>query len=277
MKITTHLRKMKTSLDPLGSGKALYQLPLFNILEYEGLLDMNQFVGKEIGIHFENEIHCIETGKKIKKTFGEGLSYESFLKSPMAVESIIRPELSRIHEGIALRDKEWEEAHHNQPHFVYLSNTGDIKVGVTRTTNVPSRWIDQGASQAIILAETPYRQLAGLIEVALKDFFPDKTHWQNMLKNVFKTNDSLVDRKNHALEVLPPAYEPFFFDDDSVTVIDYPVVDYPLKIKSIKLDNGSDIQSRLVGIKGQYLLFDGGEVLNIRSHSAYKVTFTLPG
>jgi hypothetical protein len=31
----------------------------------------------------------------------------------------------------------------------------------SRETQIPTRWIDQGANQALILAETPYRQLAG--------------------------------------------------------------------------------------------------------------------
>lgn len=272
MKVTTNLRKMKTGLDPEGSGIAQYQLPLFDVLESQGLLSMNEFVGKEVNFKFENQINCVETGKKIKKTFGEGLCYESFLKSPLAVESIIRPELSRIHEGVALRDREWEEEHHNRPHYVYLSKTSDIKVGVTRTGNIPSRWIDQGAVEAVIIAETPYRQLAGLIEVALKEHFPDKTHWQNMLKNIFINTSSLLSKKNEAFEMLSPEYESFFYDDDLITKIEYPVLQYTEKVKSAKFDTSELIGGKLNGIKGQYLLFDGGTVLNIRSHSGYRVS-----
>ena len=111
------------------------------------------------------------------------MSYDAFKSSPLAVESIIRPELSRIHEGVALRDYDWEMAHHMQPHIVYLSKTAGIKVGVTRETQIPYRWIDQGAVEALILAKTPYRQAAGLIEVALKKHISDKTNWRKMLQN----------------------------------------------------------------------------------------------
>ena len=164
-----------------------------DVLDPGDEIDMNSLIGKQVRITFENTIHCVVTGKKIKKTFGEGMSYPAWISSPSSVESIIRPELSRIHEGIALRDAEWEEEHHNKPHFVYISRTAGIKVGVTRSTNVPYRWIDQGAVEAILLAETPYRQLAGLIEVSLKEHMSDKTNWRAMLKNEMLNDIDLVE------------------------------------------------------------------------------------
>lgn len=248
-----------------------YRLPLMDILEPGESVEMNDLVGKDVQIRFDGDIHCVVTGQKIKKTFGDGMSYQAFMKSPLATESIIRPELSRIHEGIALRDKEWEEAHHNQPHIVYLSRTSGVKVGVTRVTNIPSRWIDQGATEAIVFAETPYRQLAGLIEVAMKDYMSDKTNWRNMLKNLVTDDSDLLDRKEDLLDVLPEEYGDFISDNDEITHIAYPVLRYPDKVTSMKLDKEPVIEGRLNGIKGQYLLFDGGRVINMRSHSGYRI------
>lgn len=258
---------MATSSD----GVAQYTLPIVDILDYTGKFYMNPLVGENISLRFLNQINCIETGKPIKKTFGEGLCYESWINSPLASPSIIRPELSRIHEGIALRDTAWEEEHHNKPHFVYLSRTSDIKVGVTRTTNKISRWVDQGASEGIVIAETPYRQLAGLIEVTLKEHISDKTAWQAMLKNEIKNNISLLKKKDEMLSLLPEEYEPFFSDEDSIIQINYPVLHYPTKIKSLKLDTMSEFTGKLIGIKGQYLIFEGGLVFNVRSHAGYRV------
>ena len=163
-----HHNQPQKNAHRIMDGVAQYLLPLYDVLDNTGTYDMNPLVGRTVALRFAHAIHCIESGKPITKTFGEGLSYAAWRTSPSAVESIVRPELSRIHEGIALRDAAWEDAHHNQPHYVYLSKTSAVKVGVTRPPNVPSRWIDQGATEAIILAETPYRQLAGLMEVALK-------------------------------------------------------------------------------------------------------------
>jgi hypothetical protein len=263
----THLRKMKTTL----ADGAMYELPLVNILEHTGKEPCNEWVGKRMNIRFLNEIHCVITGKKIKKTYGEGMSFDAWQSSPLAVESIIRPELSRIHEGIALRDFDWEQEHHNQPHYLYLSRTSDVKVGVTRTTNVPSRWIDQGASEAIVVAITPYRQLAGLMEVVLKEHMTDKTNWQAMLKNTVNDTTPLVVKKEAVLDMLGEQYEAFFSDDDSVHSIQYPVLEYPQKIKSLKLDSVPEFNGRLVGIKGQYWLFDDGAVFNVRSHAGYRI------
>jgi Protein of unknown function (DUF2797) len=269
MEITTNLRKMRTSLDE--NSTAQYLLPIYDIIEYQHDFSMNSLIGQKIQISYEGQINCVETGKRIKKTFGEGLSYDSFLRSPLASPSIIKPELSRIHEGIALRDEAWEREHHLTPHYVYLSRTSHIKVGVTRTQNVPSRWIDQGATEAIILAETPYRQLAGLIEVSLKDTISDKTSWQAMLKNT-PVEDISLKQKKHALgDFLPDEYQDYISENDTITQINYPVLVYPSKIKSIKLDDMTVYENRLIGIKGQYLLFDHDQVLNIRSHAGYRI------
>ncbi|MBI1266727.1 MAG: DUF2797 domain-containing protein [Cryomorphaceae bacterium] len=269
MKFTGNIRKMSTTL---VDGIANYNLPLKDVLEEGVVVAMNDLVGKAITLTFENQINCVVSGKRIKKTYGEGMSFDVWQKSPQAVESIIRPELSRIHEGIALRDFDWEQAHHNQPHFVYLSVTSDLKVGVTRSTNVPSRWIDQGASQAIIIAETPYRQLAGLMEVELKSHLADKTNWRGMLTNTSAFDGDLEAAKDQVFEWLDEEYEDFFSDNDEVTSIEYPVLQYPNKITSFKLDTQPITEGVLQGIRGQYLYFENGKVINLRSHAGYRVT-----
>lgn len=263
-----NIRKMRTSLD---DGMAMYTLPLYDILEAKEEVDMNALIGKEIGISFEGVIHCRYSGDKIKKTFGEGLSYKAFRDSPLATESIIRPELSRIHEGIALRDEEWERRNHLTPHVTYLSLTSGIKVGVTRQVNIPSRWIDQGATQAILLAETPYRQAAGLIEVALKDHLNDKTNWRNMLKGIELGDTDLLAKKNEVKKYISDELMPFWSNNDEATTIEYPVQRYPVKVTSLKLDKMPTIEKKLNGIKGQYLIFSDDTVMNLRSHSGYRI------
>jgi hypothetical protein len=237
---------MTTSL--AEGNKAAYQLPMFSILEANGHISVNEWLGRQVNIQFTGNIHCVATGKKISKTYGEGLSYEAFLTSPLSCPSIVNPELSRIHEGIALRDFEWEQKHHNQPHYVYLSRTSSIKVGVTRSTNLFSRWIDQGATEGIRLAETPYRQLAGKIEVMLKNYIADKTAWQSMLKGECTDLQSLLQKKNELLEHFPEDLYSFVDDDDSIQTIEYPIVQLPSKPKSMKLDNTPEIEGRLMGM-----------------------------
>jgi len=268
MKVSGNLRKMSSAL----ADVVQYQLPLYDILEPNHFIPLNELIGQEVRLTFENEIHCVVSGKKIKKAYGEGMSYDAFISSPLNVESIIRPELSRIHEGIALRDMAWEMEHHLQPHYTYLSNTSGIKVGVTRTTQVPTRWIDQGATQAIIIAETPYRQAAGLIEVALKSHLADKTNWQQMLKGDANRLD-LIKEKSYYSSLLVEELRQWLKLETEETNIIYPVIKYPEKVKSIKLDTHPVITGILTGIKGQYWIFDSNHVLNIRSHAGYRVSF----
>jgi len=172
------------------------------------------------------------------------------------------------------RDVEWEERNHNQPHIVYLAASSAVKVGITRETQVPTRWIDQGASSAIKLAETENRYEAGRIEVALKEFFTDKTNWQKMLKNDIDESIDLVESKWELEEHLPADIIDQFSEDDEVTDLNFPVKKYPTKVKSLTFDKTPTIEGVLAGIKGQYLIFDDGSVVNIRRHTSYQIELT---
>lgn len=233
-------------------------------------ISMNSLLGKEIQLNWYGAIQCVSCGQATKKSFNQGFCYSCFLKAPEAAECIIRPELCRAHLGEG-RDVAWEEANHNQPHAVYLAASDVIKVGVTRETQIPTRWIDQGASAAIQVAQTPNRYLAGLLEVALKDHFTDKTNWQRMLKNETDESLDLVEAKWSLEELLPADLLDYFTEDDTITEIHYPVLAYPSKVSSLTFDKTPAISGKLVGIKGQYLIFEDQSVINIRKHTGYVV------
>jgi len=255
-----NLKKMKTVIgNPIN----------YSLLLHEEV-HLNQLIGKEVQLLWTGRINCRKCNKEIKKTFGEGFCYECFVTAPEAAECILRPELCKAHLGIG-RDPEWEQKNHNQPHVVYLAASSAIKVGITRLTQVPTRWIDQGASEAIIIAETPNRYEAGRIEVELKSLYTDKTSWQRMLKNEIDESIDLEEEKWQLEEQMPADITDFFTEDDEVVELHYPVIEYPTKVKSIKLDREPEFKSVLKGIKGQYLIFDEGRVMNIRSHTGYYV------
>jgi hypothetical protein len=255
-----NLKKMKTVIgNPIN----------YSLLLHEEV-HLNQLIGKEVQLLWTGRINCRKCNKEIKKTFGEGFCYECFVTAPEAAECILRPELCKAHLGIG-RDPEWEEKNHNQPHVVYLAASSAIKVGITRLTQVPTRWIDQGASEAIIIAETPNRYEAGRIEVELKSLYTDKTSWQRMLKNEIDESIDLEEEKWQLEEQMPADITDFFREDDEVVELHYPVIEYPTKVKSIKLDREPEFKAVLKGIKGQYLIFDEGRVMNIRSHTGYYV------
>lgn len=233
-------------------------------------IHMNDLIGSRIEINFEGRINCIACGKLTKKSFGGGFCYSCFTTAPEASPCIIRPELCEAHLGKG-RDVEWEEKNHNRPHFVYLAVSSAIKVGITREDQIPTRWIDQGANYAIKLAEVPYRQLAGEMEVALKEVFTDKTNWRKMLTNDYLEGIDLVEEKWALEEVLPADLVDYFTEDDEVTYLNYPVIEYPEKAKSLNLDKDPNIIDQVQGIKGQYLLFKNIGALNIRKHSGYYI------
>ncbi|HEY0261864.1 MAG TPA: DUF2797 domain-containing protein [Chitinophagales bacterium] len=234
-------------------------------------LQVNELLNKSISLRFTGNIYCEVCGKKTKKSFGEGLCYNCFITSAEAGEWIMKPELSKAHLGIADRDLEYEKSVQLQPHFVYLALVNETKVGVTRETQIPTRWIDQGANSAIILAETPYRQLAGLIEVELKKYLSDKTNWQKMLKNEFNHSVNLIEEKARIKPLLSEDLQQYISSENEVVSIEYPVLEYPAKVTSLSFDKTPTIENKLVGIRGQYFIFEGGQVLNIRRHSGYEI------
>lgn len=264
---TGQVFKMKVEL----LEEVAYTLNLHQNDEVQSI-PMNDYIGKKIRLKYDGDIHCIKCGNKTKTSFGQGFCYPCFTSAPEAAECIIRPELCRAHLGEG-RDPEWEERNHNQPHFVYLAATDVVKVGVTRDHQIPTRWIDQGASSAIRLAHTPNRYLAGVLEVALKDHFTDKTNWRKMLKNEIDESIDLEEVKWELEEQLPSDLTEFFSDDDEIVEINYPVLEYPEKVKSLGFDKSPVIEGVLKGIKGQYLLFDDNRVLNMRKHTGYIISF----
>lgn len=260
-----NLRKMHTEyLNPVN----------YTLVLGEAEINMNEAVGKHFKMHYNGLINCIRCGRKTSKSFAQGFCFPCFRDAPENSECIIRPELCQAHLGKG-RDPDWEEKNHNQPHVVYVAISSGIKVGVTRATQVPHRWMDQGAWKAIKLAETPNRYLAGIIEVELKKFASDKTPWQRMLKNELADAVEVVQAKNKLQELMDDKFNQYDSFDDKIYEFNYPVLEYPSKVKSHNLDKNSILEGKLLGIKGQYLIFEEGIVINIRKYGGYYVNLEL--
>ncbi|MEM7763088.1 MAG: DUF2797 domain-containing protein [Pseudomonadota bacterium] len=259
---TGNIRKMRSTLNDVVH----YELPLG-----DAQVDMNGLIGTTIHMRFDGQINCINCGRKTKKSFGQGFCYPCFRDAPEASECIIRPELCRAHEGEA-RDMAWAEKHCLTEQVVYLAKSSAVKVGITRHSQVPTRWIDQGASEAIVFARVPNRYTAGLVEVAMKSFLTDRTNWQRMLKNEIAADD-LLERKQNITAELDETYRQYVTDDQDVCKLTYPVDTFPTKVKSLSFDKLPEIEGKLAGIKGQYLIFNDGRVINIRKHAGYFIEF----
>ena len=261
MHLEGNILKMRTELgNPIN-----YFLPVG-----EEELKMNDLIGKKLSMRFSGQINCIACGKQTKRSFNQGFCYNCLQTAPEASESIIRPELSKAHLGIA-RDMEWAEKYDLIEHVVYLAASSEIKVGVTRCHQIPTRWIDQGASYAMKLARTPNRHIAGVIEVFLKKHYTDRTNWQAMLKNQVVEGADILDEKKKIEQLLPRGLRKYLDSDNIITHLEYPVNVYPEKITSCGFDKQPEIEGILAGIKGQYLIFDNSSVLNIRKHNGYFV------
>ena len=253
------LRKMRTEI---GS-------PIQYFLVFENnFINMNQALDKELQIDFI-KFQCLNCGED-KPIYRQGFCKSCFFETPLAGDWIMKPELSTAHLDKEDRNLEFEKKMQLQPHIVYLANSSNIKVGVTRKSQVPTRWIDQGAHEAIEIVEVPNRYLAGITEVALKEFVSDKTSWQKMLKNDIEDVD-LVAWRNKLKDSIPEEAIDYYLDDRKETNLEFPVLQYPDKVKSLNLGKTPSYKGLLKGIKGQYLIFEDNTVFNVRGSEGYYV------
>jgi hypothetical protein len=259
------LKKMQTEIGT----------PIQYYLVFESdFLNINQILNKELSIDFIKH-QCLNCGND-RSIFRQGFCKNCFFETPSAGDWIMRPELSTAHLDQEDRDLAYEKRVQLQPHIVYLANSSNVKVGVTRKTQVPTRWIDQGAHEAIEIVEVPNRYLAGITEVALKDHIGDKTNWRKMLTNTVD-DENLVEWRNKLKQYIPEEARQYFIENNTETHMQFPVLKYPEKVKSLNLDKTPNFKGTLKGIKGQYLIFDDNTVFNVRSNEGYYVGLSIGG
>lgn len=247
--------------------------PIQYYLVFENdFLNMNQMLDKEITIQFV-KYQCLNCGLD-KPIYRQGFDKQCFYETARAGDWIMRPELSTAHLGKEDRDLEYEKQAQLQPHIVYLANSSNVKVGVTRKSQVPTRWIDQGAHEAIEIVEVPNRYLAGITEVALKDYVADKTNWRTMLKNDIK-DENLVEWRERLKPYIPEEAKDYFIESNSETSLEFPVHKYPEKPKSLNLKKEQSYSGKLVGVKGQYLIFEDDTVFNVRANEGLVVSISV--
>lgn len=266
------LRKMKTRLET----PVAYEMVLG-----ESRVPLNGLLGQSLQLEFLGPINCIHCDRLTKKSFNQGYCYPCFRRLAQCDSCIMSPEKCHHHLGTC-REPEWGEANCMIDHFVYLANTSGLKVGITRHSQVPTRWMDQGATQALPIFRVASRLQSGLVETAFKAHIADKTNWQAMLKGPAEPADLEAERQRlmgvcadgiatlqqqHGLQAL------MVLEQQAITAIDYPVLEYPRKVTSFNFDKDSRVAGTLLGIKGQYLILDTG-VINLRKFGGYQVALT---
>ena len=272
IQITGTLAKMRASL---LNGEVQYRLPVG-----DEEVALNAFIGKTLTLTHTGNIFCCSCGKKTKKSYSQGHCFVCMKKLASCDMCIMKPETCHFAEGTC-REPQWGEDNCFVDHYVYLSNTSSIKVGITRHTQIPTRWIDQGATQGLPIAKVKNRLISGLVEIELAKLIADKTNWRTLLKG----NNEPLALKEATLELLPQVEEAIAkiqaeYGKDSVELLDenilditFPVNEFPTKIVSHNFDKNPEVTGVLNGIKGQYLLFDTG-VINIRKFGSYEITVT---
>jgi len=259
------IRKLDTRFD----NPVSYALPVGT-----EIVPMNERIGRALRLEFSGAISCVACGRSIKKSFAQGYCFPCFRSLPETDGCIVRPETCHFAKGTC-RDPAWGELNCMRPHTVYLANSSGVKIGITRGLDPIGRWIDQGAAEGIAIRTAASRLESGLIEVALKNYVSDKTDWRKMLRGVpepvdlAQERDRLVNRfrEEHPEEPLPGQPLP----SAQQLTITYPVLTYPQKILSHNFDKKAVLEGTLLGIKGQYLIFDTA-VVNLRTYAGYHLT-----
>lgn len=264
------LRKMLSRLEQ----PVAYQMRLG-----EHKVDLNPLIEKSIKLQFSGVINCVNCGRKTNKSFSQGYCFPCMQKLAQCDSCIIHPEKCHFDQGTC-REPSWGEQFCMQDHIVYLANSSGLKVGITRATQVPTRWVDQGATQALAIIRVRTRLQSGEVEMMFKQHVADKTNWRDMLKGEATALDMPAEAERllaACQEDLKELEDKFGFFAISVlngvdtVAINYPVISYPEKVSSFNFDKTPIVEGTLMGIKGQYLILDTG-VINLRRFSGYDVS-----
>lgn len=264
------VRKMKTELaDPVQ----------YTMLLGDNEIPLNQYLGQSLQLQYSGVINCIHCGRKTAKSFNQGYCYPCFRRLAQCDSCIMSPEKCHYAAGTC-REPEWGETHCMIDHIVYLANTSGLKVGITRGSQVPTRWMDQGATQAQPIFRVDTRMHSGLVETVFKNHIADKTQWQAMLKGDAQPCDleqariRLLAECSGEIEDLQRQFglqAITVLEEHPETRISYPVLEYPTRVRSFNLDKAPNVGGTLLGIKGQYLVFDSG-VINMRKYGGYQLS-----
>ena len=270
-----NLAKMQARLS--DTGDVQYVLTLG-----EQVINVNELIGRPVSLRFIQQIHCTACGRKTNKSFNQGYCYPCFTSLAQCDSCIMSPEKCHFQAGTC-REPQWGEEFCNREHFVYLANSTGIKVGITRGTQLPTRWLDQGAVQGLPIARVATRQISGLFETIFKQHIADKTNWRALLKEDASVID-LAAQRDHLFALCRDEIQALqqrfgidqvqLLDDAPVTGIRYPVEAYPKKINSHNLDKEPHLTGTLLGIKGQYWILDNA-VINIRKYTGYRVELAI--
>jgi hypothetical protein len=242
------------------------------------VVSLNDLLEKQIKLEYSGTIYCINCGRKSRKSFNQGYCYPCFQSLAECDGCIIQPEKCHFDQGTC-REPAWGERFCMQDHIVYLANSSGLKVGITRATQIPTRWIDQGATQALAIIRVRSRLQSGILEVMFKQYVSDRTNWRAMLKGeaeplkMEEEADRLLKECDSELKELAKSFGFFaisVLNGIASVGINYPVIKYPEKVTSFNFDKDPVVEGTLLGIKGQYLIFDTG-VINLRRFSGYEV------
>nr|WP_249978139.1 DUF2797 domain-containing protein [Halomonas olivaria] len=250
---------------------------IYHLRAGEQRVPLNERIGEQLNLTWTGAIACTHCGRATKKSFAQGYCYPCFKRLAQCDTCIMKPETCHYHQGTC-REPEWGEKHCFQPHIVYLANSSGLKVGITRKTQMPTRWLDQGAIQALPILEVDTRQLSGFVEVLFKEQVADRTNWRAMLKGEVAALDLEAERDRllqqlanglvqlrelHGADAIRTLHEqPMDFH--------YPVDTFPNKVVSHNFDKKPQVEGVLQGVKGQYLIFDTG-VINLRKFTGYEI------
>lgn len=263
-----NLRKLRAERDDPVS----YFLPLGDFS-----VPLAPFLGKTLHLRYQGLINCVACSRKTTKSYNQGYCFMCFRRLAACDMCILKPETCHYHLGTC-REPEWGDSNCMIPHIVYLANSSGLKVGITRETQVPTRWLDQGATQALPVFRVATRYQSGLMETVLARHVSDKTNWQALVKgdsaplDLIAERDALLARCQEDIDAISQRFpgQVNLLTDAVTETFRYPVLRYPVKATSFNLDKDPDVLGTLTGIKGQYLLLDTG-VINIRKYTAYQV------
>ena len=267
--------KMRHALADSGANKRADQP--WNLNYWLNEILISDLIGREFKLEFTQKIFCLECGRKTNKSFNQGYCFPCFRKLACCDLCILKPQLCHFSKGTC-REPDWAQDNCLQPHFVYLANSSNLKVGITRERKLLERWGDQGAIAGIPFAKVPERKIAGLLEVLVAKGLSDKTDWRALITKAGDKIDFLPHLEAIRQLVSGTEFEQYLLSpkecQERYQEFLYPVRNYLAKAKLHDLEKEPKSTATLEGVRGQYLIFSD-RAINMRKYQGYEISLEI--
>jgi len=249
--------------------------PRLYLADTDGPIDLAGLVGDEIRVDIQPGFRCQHCGDQ-----ADNSPCQECQSKPPFQQCVFTPGTSCTYQDCPFPSFKRRSCAHN--FVVYLVAKDSVKAGITQADRAVSRWAEQGATHGMIIARTPNRRVAGIVEDALETVVSTEStkEWYEPLD---EPKHALMEAVDSCRDALTEPLKPFSTLPTDETALKDRIVQVPVHftgddatvrtLPEISVDEG--LQSAVLGVRGQIVATEDA-VVNFDHLKGKQVTVEAP-